>query len=119
MKKVISFFAFLLVLGSSALLAQIGNGSSQISGYVLTDASKGEPVKNVDVILDFEEDCEGGSSYIVTTTASDGSWSFTNLPVGTYTIHLDNGYPLQSSPINIQITVPNTNISNVILYTNE
>ncbi len=81
-------------------------GSSTVSG-VVTDATTGSPVANVQVGISTGT-VGGGAQY--TTTASDGSYSFTGIAAGTYNLEADryiiNGtQPFYKDAQQMQVTV--------------
>jgi hypothetical protein len=81
-------------------------GSSTVSG-VVTDATAGSPVANAQVGISTGT-VGGGAQY--TTTASDGSYSFTGIAAGTYNLEADrytinSTQPLYKDAQQMQVTV--------------
>ena len=93
-------------------------GSSEMGGGVYYAGSKGEPVQNVDVVLEFDDPTEKEGDEIVGYQATNefGSWYFTELPEGIFKVKLDIPGLEMDSVYTIQITQPNTIITGLNYY---
>ena len=92
-------------------------GSSSISGGVYYLNSKGEPVKNVDIVLEFDDPMDknmGVSEYEF--SGSDGQWIFDQIPNGSYKVKVDIPGLRMDSVYHIQISELETHISNLNYY---
>lgn len=92
-------------------------GSSSISGGVYYTSYKGEPVKNIDVILEYDapeekEDIVVGHKI----TNETGEWSFAELGEGEFKIKIDIPGLEMDSVYTVSINEPNTLITNLNYY---
>lgn len=101
-------------------LYEIGDpptGTSTIGGGIYYLDNKGEPVKNIDVVL--EHDIPDERVYeVVGYMVSDnvGKWRFNNLGLGTYKVKVDIPGLEMDSVYTININEPNTIITNLNYY---
>ena len=92
-------------------------GSSEIGGGVYYAGGKGEPVKNIDVVLEYEDPTEKGSEIIGYQPTDDfGSWNFNELTEGVYRIKIDIPGLTMDSVYTIEITQPHTIITGLNYY---
>ena len=92
-------------------------GNSTLEGGVYYMDSKGEPVKNVDVVLEYEAPDEkylNPVNYV--KTGENGEWKIENLPIGNNKILVDIPGLLLDSTYNVVINEPNTHISGLNYY---
>ncbi len=97
--------------------AQMEEGSSEVKGHIYHAESKGEPVKNIDVILEFDDD-EKGTYMPVAYDRSDegGEWSMTNLPVGNFRIKVEITGLEMDTTYYISIASENTLVEDLNFY---
>jgi hypothetical protein len=92
-------------------------GSSEIGGGVYYSGAKGEPVKNIDVVLDYEDPTEKADGVMrYQPTDELGQWTFTELPEGIFRIRIDIPGLTMDSIYTIEITQPNTVITGLNYY---
>ncbi|MEI8202009.1 MAG: PKD domain-containing protein [Bacteroidota bacterium] len=97
------------------ILGNNSNGNGSITGNVVQGGSKGpgDAIANVEIVLLNE----AGSAVKYTTSASNGSYSFSNLAYGTYRIIAEIA-GLTCAPYTIVLSSTNTTASNVIVTVN-
>ncbi|NPD45899.1 T9SS type A sorting domain-containing protein, partial [Lentimicrobium sp. S6] len=92
-------------------------GTSGIGGGVYYTGGKGEPVKNVDVVLEFDAADDKGDEVVgYKPTDELGHWEFDKLGEGTFKISLDIPGLNIDSVYTVSISAPNTNITNLDYY---
>ncbi|NOR87325.1 MAG: T9SS type A sorting domain-containing protein, partial [Bacteroidales bacterium] len=91
-------------------------GSSEMGGGVYY-YGKGEPVKNIDVVLEFESP-DDKADVIVGYKPTDelGQWTFGELPEGVFKVRVDIPGLQMDSVYTIEITQPNTVITGLNYY---
>jgi hypothetical protein len=93
------------------------SGSSSISGGIYYRNSKGEPVKNIDVVLEYDDPTEKEMKVSGYQKSSDlGLWSFNDLPEGTYRILVDIPGLNMDSVYTVTLSEPNTDIGDLNYY---
>jgi hypothetical protein len=93
--------------GSSKDKKKTLTGSYGISGYVVTPDGAG--LSGATVVLD-----QGGSEIGDSMTGSNGSYSFANLPLGSYTVFaLSNGYTYGQT--SVDVTADGSSVKNIVL----
>jgi len=92
-------------------------GTSGVSGGVYYRNAKGEPVKNVDVVLEYD-DPAAKTLVPVGLQKSDsyGEWSFNNLAEGTFRVLIELPGLNIDSVYTVTITEPNSNFSDLNYY---
>ncbi|NPD85950.1 T9SS type A sorting domain-containing protein, partial [Lentimicrobium sp. L6] len=95
----------------------IPNGPSSLSGGVYYLNSKGEPVKNVDVILEFDaadDKISDVSSFEISD--EEGQWKFDNLPNGNFKVKVDMPGLRMDSVYQVSISTSETHITDLNYY---
>lgn len=93
------------------------SGSSSVGGGVYYYGSKGQPVKNVDVVLEYEAPDEKGDVIVgFEPTDELGRWSFGELGDGVFKIKVDIPGLSMDSVYTVQISEANTNITGLNYY---
>jgi len=93
------------------------SGSSGVSGGVFYRNTKGEPVKNVDVVLEYDDpDAKTIVPVGTKKTGAFGQWSFDNLAVGTFRILVELPGLNADSVYTVTISEPNSNIGELNYY---
>ncbi|MCK5775284.1 MAG: T9SS type A sorting domain-containing protein [Bacteroidales bacterium] len=98
--------------------AEIDLGTNSLGGHIYETVSKGEPVKNIDVVLEFDEPLEKGDFEIVANVRTDlyGEWEINDLPLGDFKIKVEiPGLEMDTTYL-VEITVPDTHIHNLDYY---
>ena len=94
-------------------------GTSELGGGVYYGGSKGEPVNNIDVVLEFDDPAEKGKGDEVIgykPTDAQGQWAFDKLPEGIFKVKIDIPGLTMDSVYTINITQPYTVINNLNYY---
>ena len=92
--------------------AEMDPGTNSLGGHIYNAVMRGEPVKNIDIVLEFDEPMEKDGFEAVATDRSDeyGSWSIDDLPEGNFKIKVEiPGLEMDTTYI-VEITSPNTSI---------
>lgn len=93
------------------------SGSSGVSGGVYYSDAKGEPVKNVDVVLEYDNpDAKTIVPVGYKKTGPLGEWSFENLAEGTFRILIDIPGLNMDSVYTVTISEPNSSVANLNYY---
>ena len=92
-------------------------GTSGLGGGVYYTGGKGEPVKNVDVVLEFESPEDKGDEVVgYEPTDELGHWEFDKLGEGTFKISVDIPGLNIDSVYSVTISAPNTYIGSLDYY---
>jgi PKD repeat protein len=92
-------------------------GNSSLSGGVFYFNSKGEPVKNVDVVLEYDAPDDKGDEIVgYDPTNEFGAWGFDALGEGVFKIRVDIPGLSMDSVYTITITAPDTHITGLNYY---
>ena len=92
--------------------ADMEPGTNSLGGHIYNAVMRGEPVKNIDVVLEFDEPIEKDGFEAVASRRSDeyGSWSIDDLPEGNFKIKVEiPGLEMDTTYL-VEITSPNTSI---------
>ena len=93
------------------------SGNSTISGGIYYYESKGEPVKNVDVVLEIDDDdLKNDVVADFLQTSDNGAWKFEDLPNGNFKVKVDMPGLRMDSTYHISISEPNTHVSGLNYY---
>jgi hypothetical protein len=99
--------------------APLDPGTSEVDGHIYYAVYKGQPVKNIDMILEKDDD-EGKMSAFLAVAAdrSDeaGAWKIQNLPNGNYRIKVEIPGLQMDTTYYFSISSPNTVVSNLDYY---
>lgn len=101
-----------------AEFAQITTGTSRVGGHIYMAEFRGEPVKNVDVILEYTAPDDKADYLAVAYDRSDeiGAWQIPNLPNGNYRIKVEIPGLNMDTTYYVSITTPDTYIDNLNFY---
>jgi hypothetical protein len=97
---------------------QISTGTSRVGGHIYLAEFRGEPVKNVDVILEYTAPDDKADYLAVAYDRSNdlGAWEIPNLPNGNYRIKVEIPGLNMDTTYYISLTAPNTYIDNLDFY---
>ena len=98
--------------------AEMEVGNSQVAGHIYHAEYRGEPVKNVDVILEFDA-ADDKSNYLpVAYDRSNeiGEWTMPNLPVGNFRITVEIPGLEMDTTYHVEITSDNTIVEDLNFY---
>jgi hypothetical protein len=93
-----------VIAGQPVTANVVLQGTGGIQGTVTT--STGAPIYNAELYLFL------GSSYVFDYTDSGGNYSFSNLPVGTYTVTVYTGTNLNPSPAQVAVVAGQNTVQN-------
>ena len=98
--------------------AEMDIGTSRVGGHIYHAEYKGEPVQNIDVVLEFDDDTEKSDFLAVAYDRSDeyGAWEIDKLPTGSYRIKVEIPGLEMDTTYYISITTENTFIDNLNYY---
>ncbi|NPD46420.1 MULTISPECIES: T9SS type A sorting domain-containing protein [unclassified Lentimicrobium] len=98
--------------------SEMDAGTSQVKGHIYHAESRGEPVKNVDVILEFDAADDKGNFLPVAYNRSNdiGEWSMSNLPIGNFRIKVEIPGLEMDTTYYIQIAEDNTTVEDLNFY---
>lgn len=79
-----------------------------VEGGGVFNKAPGEPIPDIDITVD---QSPGGAVMAATTTDTNGYFTITNLPIGTYTVYADmHGYGVTLQTIDITTTTPSYDV---------
>ncbi len=98
--------------------AEMDAGTSRIGGHIYFAEYRGEPVKNIDVILEMDDDLEKSTFSAVALDRSDeyGAWEIDGLPERTFRIKVEIPGLEMDTTYYVEITSPSTYIDNLNYY---
>lgn len=98
--------------------AEMEAGTSQVKGHIFHAESKGEPVKNVDVILELDAADDKSNFLPVAYDKSNelGEWVMPNLPQGNFRIKVEIAGLEMDTTYHIEITSDNTIVEDLNFY---
>jgi len=98
--------------------AQITTGTSRVGGHIYLAEFRGEPVKNVDVILEYTSPDDKADYLAVAYDRSDevGAWQIPSIPNGNYRIKVEIPGLNMDTTYYVSITTPDTYIDNLDFY---
>lgn len=104
------------IITSDFLDIDIGNSS--LGGHIYQASSKGEPIKNIDVVLEYDDEMEKGEYFAVAASKSNeiGVWEINDLPSGNFRIKVEVPGLEMDTTYYVEITSPNTNNNNLDYY---
>jgi len=92
-------------------------GNSSVGGGVFYFDSKGEPVKNVDVVLEYDAPVDKADEVVGRDPTDElGAWKFENLGEGSFKIKVDIPGLEMDSVYQVVINEPNTHIEGLNYY---
>lgn len=101
---------------SVSSFAEMDVGSSQVKGHIYHAESKGEPVKNVDVVLEFDAD-KGNYLPVAYDRSNDaGEWTIPNLPGGNFRIKVEIPGLEMDTTYHVAITSENSIVEDLNFY---
>lgn len=98
--------------------AEMEAGTSQAKGHIYHAESRGEPVKNVDVILEFDAADDKANYLPVAYDQSNelGEWTMLNLPQGNFRIKVEIPGLEMDTTYYVEITSDNTIVEDLNFY---
>lgn len=93
-------------------------GSSSLGGHIYYLDAKGEPVKNIEVVLELDDplDKEGFVPVAYDITDVNGQWQIDDLPLADYKIYVEiTGLEMDTTYV-VEITAPDTHIHHLDYY---
>jgi len=104
------------IMVSSFAAMEVGN--SQVGGHIYQAESRGEPVKNVDVVLEMDDDLKKGNYLPVAYDKSNdlGEWTMPNLPAGNFRIKVEIPGLEMDTTYHINIVADNTTVEDLDFY---
>lgn len=93
-------------------------GNSQVKGHIYHAESRGEPVKNVDVILEMGDDLKKGNYLPVAydKSSENGEWTMMDLPQGNFRIKVEIPGLEMDTTYHINIAADNTIVEDLNFY---
>ena len=98
--------------------AEMDMGASSLGGHIYYGVTKGEPVKNIEVVLELDDPLDKGNFEAVAYDRTDvyGQWQLDDLPLGNFRIKVEvPGLEMDTTYI-VEITAPETHIHNLDYY---
>ena len=95
--------------------AEMDPGTNRVGGHIYMAESRGEPVKNIDVVLEIDDDLEKSGYLPVALDRSDeyGAWEISGLPERSFRIKVEIPGLEMDTTYYLDITSPNTVIDNL------
>jgi hypothetical protein len=98
--------------------SEMAEGNSSLGGHIYYLNSKGEPVKNIEVVLELDDplDKEGFVPVAYDITDVDGQWQIDDLPLADYRIYVEiTGLEMDTTYV-LTITTPDTHLHHLDYY---
>jgi len=98
--------------------ADMDVGTSSVEGHIYYADSKGEPVKNIDVVLEYDSPAQRGDYEAVAYNRSNelGEWMIENLPTGDFRIKVEIPGLEMDTTYYINITTAGSVVENLDFY---
>lgn len=98
--------------------AEMEPGTSQVKGHIYHAESRGEPVKNVDVVLEFDAADDKANYLPVAYDRSNeiGEWTMPNLPIGNFRIKVEIPGLDMDTTYHVSIVADNSTVDGLNFY---